>query len=197
MLAAGVEEEVRRASAAGASVTARKALGFEELLAGDVEAIKRRTRNYARRQLTWMRKLAGVHRARRHRPLAGRRGGARSSAAGWRGLSAQKTGTNGYMQHHRGDDARQRPDADQRRSPPAPQRATPRDSEVGDRDVDARHHDHHVVEVAGALIDQAEQRKRDPGAQKPGQADDRQLRSAARSRRRRPLRRRRRSADTR
>jgi tRNA dimethylallyltransferase len=61
MLAAGAQEEVRRANAAGASVTARKALGFEELLAGDVEAMKRRTRNYARRQLTWMRKLAAVH----------------------------------------------------------------------------------------------------------------------------------------
>jgi tRNA dimethylallyltransferase len=61
MLSAGVEDEVRRAHAAGASITARKALGFEELLAGDVEGMKRRTRNYARRQLTWMRKLAGVH----------------------------------------------------------------------------------------------------------------------------------------
>ena len=60
MVAAGAEAEVRRAHAAGASVTARKALGFEELLAGDVEAMKRRTRNYARRQLTWMRKLAGT-----------------------------------------------------------------------------------------------------------------------------------------
>ena len=39
--------EVRRAHAAGASETARKALGFEELLAGDVEAMQRRTRNYA------------------------------------------------------------------------------------------------------------------------------------------------------
>ena len=48
-----------RAHAAGASETARKALGFEELLAGDVEGMKRRTRNYAKRQLTWMRKLAG------------------------------------------------------------------------------------------------------------------------------------------
>jgi tRNA dimethylallyltransferase len=57
MIAAGVLEEVRRAHGAGASITARKALGFEELLAGDVEAMKRRTRNYARRQLTWMRKL--------------------------------------------------------------------------------------------------------------------------------------------
>jgi tRNA dimethylallyltransferase len=60
MLAAGAREEVRRAHAAGASATARKALGFQELLAGDVEAMKRHTRNYARRQLTWMRKLAGV-----------------------------------------------------------------------------------------------------------------------------------------
>ena len=57
MIAAGAEEEVRRADAAGASVTARKALGFGELLAGDAEAMKRRTRNYAKRQLTWMRKL--------------------------------------------------------------------------------------------------------------------------------------------
>jgi tRNA dimethylallyltransferase len=60
MLAAGVCEEVARAHAAGASITARKALGFEELLSGDIEAMKRRTRNYARRQLSWMRKLAGV-----------------------------------------------------------------------------------------------------------------------------------------
>ena len=61
MVAAGAQDEVRRANAAGASVTARKALGFEELLIGDIESMKRRTRNYARRQLTWMRKLAGVH----------------------------------------------------------------------------------------------------------------------------------------
>ena len=60
MLAAGVRDEVRRAHAAGASATARKALGFQELLAEDVATMKRRTRNYARRQLTWMRKLAGV-----------------------------------------------------------------------------------------------------------------------------------------
>jgi tRNA dimethylallyltransferase len=60
MLAAGVEQEVRAAHAAGASGTARKALGFDDLLAGDAESMKRRTRNYARRQLTWMRKLQGV-----------------------------------------------------------------------------------------------------------------------------------------
>ena len=60
MVAAGAAEEVRRADAAGASRTARYALGFDELLAGDVAGMKRRTRNYARRQLTWMRKLDGV-----------------------------------------------------------------------------------------------------------------------------------------
>jgi tRNA dimethylallyltransferase len=60
MVAAGAREEVLRAHAAGASETARKALGFDELLAGDVAGMQRRTRNYARRQLTWMRKLSGV-----------------------------------------------------------------------------------------------------------------------------------------
>jgi tRNA dimethylallyltransferase len=60
MIAAGAVDEVRRADAAGASPTARKALGFEELLRGDVEAMKRRTRNYAKRQLTWMRRLRGI-----------------------------------------------------------------------------------------------------------------------------------------
>ena len=60
MVAAGAADEVRRAAAAGAAETARKALGFQELLSGDVDAMKRHTRNYARRQLTWMRKLAGV-----------------------------------------------------------------------------------------------------------------------------------------
>jgi tRNA dimethylallyltransferase len=61
MLAAGAAEEVRRADAAGASPTARKALGFEELLRGDTDAMKRRTRNYAKRQLTWMRRLPGAN----------------------------------------------------------------------------------------------------------------------------------------
>jgi tRNA dimethylallyltransferase len=60
MVEAGATEEVRAADAAGASATARKALGFAELLAGDVPAMQRRTRNYAKRQLTWMRKLPGV-----------------------------------------------------------------------------------------------------------------------------------------
>ena len=60
MVRDGAREEVRVAHVAGASETARKALGFAELLAGDVDAMKRHTRAYARRQLTWMRKLAGV-----------------------------------------------------------------------------------------------------------------------------------------
>lgn len=58
--AGGGAEEARVAEGAGASATARKALGFEELLAGDVDGMRRRTRNYAKRQLTWMRKLPGV-----------------------------------------------------------------------------------------------------------------------------------------
>jgi tRNA dimethylallyltransferase len=61
MVAAGAADEVRRADAAGAGRTARSALGFEELLRGDVDAMKRRTRNYAKRQLAWMRRLPGVH----------------------------------------------------------------------------------------------------------------------------------------
>ncbi|HEX6582656.1 MAG TPA: tRNA (adenosine(37)-N6)-dimethylallyltransferase MiaA [Thermoleophilaceae bacterium] len=61
MLAAGAGDEVRRADAAGASPTARKALGFAELLRGDTDAMKRRTRNYAKRQLTWMRRLRGAN----------------------------------------------------------------------------------------------------------------------------------------
>jgi tRNA dimethylallyltransferase len=60
MVAAGAAEQVRRAAAAGASATARKALGFEELIRDDVEAMKRNTRRYARRQQTWMRKLPGA-----------------------------------------------------------------------------------------------------------------------------------------
>jgi tRNA dimethylallyltransferase len=60
MVAAGAAEEVRRAAAAGASPGARQALGFEELLRGDVEAMRTRTRRYAKRQLTWLRKLPGA-----------------------------------------------------------------------------------------------------------------------------------------
>lgn len=62
IVAAGATEEARRADARGPGRTARRALGFDELLAGDVEAMKRRTRNYARRQLTWMRKIPNLQR---------------------------------------------------------------------------------------------------------------------------------------
>ncbi len=58
--AGGAIEEVRRVEAAGPSRTARKALGFDELLSGDLERMKRRSRNYARRQLTWMRKMPNL-----------------------------------------------------------------------------------------------------------------------------------------
>jgi tRNA dimethylallyltransferase len=61
LVAAGAREEVERAAAAGAGPTARAALGFEELLGGDVEAMRRRTRNYAKRQLAWLRRLPDVH----------------------------------------------------------------------------------------------------------------------------------------
>ncbi len=61
IVASGAEEEVRRAEALGPSRTARKALGFDELLAGDIEQMKQRSRNYARRQLTWMRKVPNLH----------------------------------------------------------------------------------------------------------------------------------------
>ena len=60
IVAGGAADEVRRAEAAGPSRTARKALGFDELLGGDIERMKKRSRNYARRQLTWMRKMANV-----------------------------------------------------------------------------------------------------------------------------------------
>ena len=60
MIAAGAAAEVARADAAGASPSARQALGFEELLRGDTDAMRRRTRRYAKRQLTWLRKLPGT-----------------------------------------------------------------------------------------------------------------------------------------
>jgi len=60
MLALGVEEEVRSAERAGISRTARAAIGFDELLEGDPEAMKRAQWRFARRQLTWMRRMTDV-----------------------------------------------------------------------------------------------------------------------------------------
>lgn len=60
MIRLGAEEEVRSADAAGASRTARYAIGYEELLDGDVEGMKTAQWRYARRQLTWMRRMENV-----------------------------------------------------------------------------------------------------------------------------------------
>ncbi|HVD40911.1 MAG TPA: isopentenyl transferase family protein [Solirubrobacterales bacterium] len=60
IVAAGAAEEARRADEFGPGRTARKALGFDEVLAGDIEEMKKRSRNYARRQLTWMRKIPNL-----------------------------------------------------------------------------------------------------------------------------------------
>ncbi len=60
MVASAAADEARRAAAAGASRTARAALGFEDLLNGNPRAMKRAHRQYARRQLTWMRRMEDV-----------------------------------------------------------------------------------------------------------------------------------------
>jgi tRNA dimethylallyltransferase len=62
IFAARAREEVLGAEAAGPSRTARKALGFEEVLSGDLETMQQRSRNYARRQLAWMRKVPNLRR---------------------------------------------------------------------------------------------------------------------------------------
>ena len=61
MLAAGVAGRGPRARSRGRLGDGPQgARASRSCSAGDVEQMKRRTRNYARRQLTWMRKLAGV-----------------------------------------------------------------------------------------------------------------------------------------
>ena len=60
MVRLGAGEEVRGAVAAGASRTARAAIGFDELLAGDSDAMARAQWRFARRQLTWMRRMEDV-----------------------------------------------------------------------------------------------------------------------------------------
>lgn len=60
IVAAGARTEVERAEEAGPSRTARKALGFDEVLSGDLARMQQRSRNYARRQLTWMRKVPNL-----------------------------------------------------------------------------------------------------------------------------------------
>jgi tRNA dimethylallyltransferase len=60
MVRLGAVEEVRSADLAGARRTARAAIGFDELLDGDTEAMKRAQWRFARRQLTWMRRMEDV-----------------------------------------------------------------------------------------------------------------------------------------
>jgi tRNA dimethylallyltransferase len=68
MVAAGAADEARTAEEVGASRTARAALGFEQLVADidaapsaeAIESIKTAHRAYARRQLTWMRRMEDV-----------------------------------------------------------------------------------------------------------------------------------------
>lgn len=62
IFAGGAREEVERAEALGPSRTARVALGFDEVLSGELAEMQKRSRNYARRQLTWMRKVPNLHR---------------------------------------------------------------------------------------------------------------------------------------
>jgi tRNA dimethylallyltransferase len=70
MVEAGLVEEVRElASGHGLSRTARQALGYKEVLdhldrgitlEDTINNIKKRSRNYAKRQLTWFRKIPGL-----------------------------------------------------------------------------------------------------------------------------------------
>ncbi len=60
MVEAGVVEEVAEIDRNGVSRTARAAIGFDDLLGGDVEATKAAQRRFARRQLTWMRRMEDV-----------------------------------------------------------------------------------------------------------------------------------------
>ncbi len=60
IFAGGARDEVEAAEASGPSRTARVALGFDEVLGGDLARMQQRSRNYARRQLTWMRKIPNL-----------------------------------------------------------------------------------------------------------------------------------------
>lgn len=71
MMSAGAVDEVRRAHAGSLSRTAAQAIGMQEIivhlergasLAETAAAIKQKSRNYAKRQLTWMRKMPDVAR---------------------------------------------------------------------------------------------------------------------------------------
>lgn len=59
MIELGARSEVIGAQSL-AGQTARQALGFSELVSDDVDSLKTNTRRYAKRQLTWLRKLSGA-----------------------------------------------------------------------------------------------------------------------------------------
>lgn len=60
MARAGAGAEARAADLAGASRTARAAIGFTGFQEGDLERVKVLHRRYGRRQMTWMRRMEGV-----------------------------------------------------------------------------------------------------------------------------------------
>lgn len=60
MLAAGVTAEVAALDRVGCSRTARAALGFEAALRADAAAMAAAHRRFARRQMTWLRRMEGV-----------------------------------------------------------------------------------------------------------------------------------------
>ncbi len=60
MAAAGAADEARRALQAGASRTARAAIGVDEFLDGDLDLAASKHRRFAKRQMTWMRRMPGV-----------------------------------------------------------------------------------------------------------------------------------------
>lgn len=60
MVAQGAASEAERAIEDRISATARKAIGFEDFLKGDFAAVKRSHLAFARRQMTWMKRMEGV-----------------------------------------------------------------------------------------------------------------------------------------
>ena len=65
IVASGAVEEVRRAEQAGPRARRARRSASTSCSAGDIELMKKRSRNYARRQLTWMRKIPNLRRIER------------------------------------------------------------------------------------------------------------------------------------
>jgi tRNA dimethylallyltransferase len=60
MMRRGAQEDVLNAERRGASRTAKAAIGYTELLTGNVDGMKSAQWRFARRQLTWMRRMEDV-----------------------------------------------------------------------------------------------------------------------------------------